>query len=56
MNPATLRIVGIVFLVAAAGVAVLNLQRVAGLGAFWLPTVLIILGLACILRARRRRL
>ena len=56
MNPSTLRIIGIVCLVAAAFVAVLNLKRVAGPGAFTMPSVLIVLGLACILRARKRRL
>jgi hypothetical protein len=40
MTPSTLRIVGVVFLVAAAVVAVLNLRRVADLGAFALPSVL----------------
>ena len=56
MSPAALRFVGIVFLLAAVAVAVLNLRRVAGLGAVTLPSVLVVLGLACVLRARRRRL
>jgi hypothetical protein len=56
VTPSTLRIVGIVFLVAAAVVAVLNLRRVADLGAVALPSALTVLGLAFILRARRRRL
>ena len=56
MSPAALRVIGIVFLLAAAAVAVLNLRRVAGLGAVALPSVLVVLGVACILRARRRRL
>ena len=56
MSPATLRIIGIVFMVMAALVAVLNLKRVADLGAFFLPSMLIVIGLAFILRARNRRL
>jgi hypothetical protein len=56
VNPSTLRIIGIVFLILAAAVAVLNLRRVADLGAVALPSVLTIVGLAFILRARKRRL
>ena len=56
MSPSKLRIVGIIFLVAAAVVAVMNLRSVADLGAFALPTVLGIVGTAFILRARKRRL
>jgi hypothetical protein len=56
MTPATLRIIGIIFLVAAVVVAVLNLKRVADLGAFMLPSFLLITGMAFMLRARRRRL
>ncbi len=56
MSPSTLRIVGIILLAAAAAVAVLNLKRVADLGAFALPTVLLVIGLGCVLRARKRRL
>jgi hypothetical protein len=51
-----MRVVGIVFLVAAAVVAVLNLRRVYGLGAVAVPSVLTVVGLAFILRARKRRL
>lgn len=56
MSPSTLRLIGIVFLVAAAVVAVLNLRRVADLGAFALPSVLMVLGLAFVARSRKRRL
>ena len=56
MGPQTLRVIGIVFLILAVAVAVLNLRRVANLNAFYLPPLLIILGAACLLRARRRRL
>ena len=56
MSPSTLRVVGVIFLAAAAVVAVLNLRRGADLGAVALPTVLLVAGLACVLRARKRRL
>ena len=56
MSPSALRVIGIVFLLAAAALAVLNLRRVAGLGAAALPSALVLIGMACILRARRRRL
>lgn len=56
MSPGILRIIGIVFMFLAAMVAVLNLRRVANLGAFFLPAILIVLGAAFLLRARNRRL
>lgn len=56
MTPATMRISGITFLTAAAVVSILNLRRVANLGAFWLIFPLLIIGIAFILRARKRRL
>jgi hypothetical protein len=54
MSPTALRLIGIVLLVAAAVLAVLNLKRVANLGTFWLAPPLMILGLVCVTRARRR--
>lgn len=56
MTPTTLRIIGIVFLIAAVVMAVLNLMRAVSLGAVFLPSVLFIIGMAFILRARNRRL
>ena len=56
MTPQTMRIIGIVFMVMAAIVAILNLKRVADLGAFFIPAILIIIGAGFILRARNRRL
>jgi hypothetical protein len=56
MSPKVLRIIGIVFMLLAVVVAVLNLRRVANLGAFYLPALLIVLGVAFIVRARNRRL
>lgn len=56
MSAKTMRIVGIMFMVLAAVVAVLNLRRVADLGAFYLPALLIFLGAACFVGAKNRRL
>ena len=54
MPPKTLRLIGFIFIVAAAVVAVLNLNRVAGLGLRWLPPILIALGAVFMIRARRQ--
>ncbi len=56
MSPKTMRVIGIVFLVVAAVLSVLNLQRVANAGTFWLAPPLMIIGLAFVVRARRARL
>lgn len=56
MSTGVLRAIGVVFMILAAIMAVLNLRRVANLGAFYLPAILIVLGAAFILRARNRRL
>ena len=55
MSPKTLRVLGILLLVAAAIVAVLNLKRVANLGMVWLSPPLLIVGLALVAIAARRR-
>lgn len=47
MTPNILRLLGILFMVGAAVVAVLNLHRVANLGLPWLVFLLIAFGLAC---------
>jgi hypothetical protein len=54
LSPTTLRVIGILFLVAAAVVAVLNLKRVANLGMMWLSPPLLIFGLALVAIAARR--
>ena len=54
MSPATLRGIGIGFLVAAVVIALLNLKRVANLGMLWLNAPLLVIGVALILLARRR--
>ena len=47
MTPNILRLLGILFMVAAAVVAVLNLHRVANLGLPWVTFLLTAIGLAC---------
>lgn len=54
MSPKTLALIGILFLVAAAVVAVLNLKRVADLGMVWLSPVLLIFGAALMAISRRQ--
>lgn len=56
MSAKHLRLIGCAFMLLAAVVAVLNLRRVANLGAFYLPALLIVLGAAFIIRAKNRRL
>ncbi|HEV2827788.1 MAG TPA: hypothetical protein VGW76_09290 [Pyrinomonadaceae bacterium] len=55
MSPTTLRVIGFLFLVAAAVVAVLNLKRVANLGMMWLSPPLLIVGLAFVTLAARKK-
>jgi hypothetical protein len=47
VTPSILRLLGILFMIAAAVVAVLNLHRVANLGLPWLTFLLFAFGLAC---------
>ena len=55
MNPALLRLIGILLLVAAAATAILNLHRVADLGMPWLAPLLLVLGMAFVVFAKRRQ-
>lgn len=55
LSATTLRVIGILFLVAAAVVAVLNLKRVANLGMVWLSPPLLIVGMALVVLAARRK-
>lgn len=55
MSKSIRRLLGLLFLMAAAAVAVLNLKRVAGLGIVWLVPVLLIIGLGLIASSKRRR-
>lgn len=54
MSASLLRTIGILFLVSAAVVAVLNLKRVANLGLVWLSPVLLVIGIALVVNARKR--
>jgi len=48
VTPNIVRLLGILLMIAAAVVAVLNLHRVANLGLPWLTFLLFAFGLACI--------
>jgi len=55
MNPALLRLIGILLIVAAVAAAILNLHRVADLGMPWLAPLLLVLGAAFVVFAKRRQ-
>jgi len=55
MNPALLRLIGILLLVAAIVAAILNLHRVADLRMPWLAPFLLILGIALVAVAKKRQ-
>ena len=53
LSATTLRLIGILFLVSAACVAILNLKRVANLGMLWLSPMLLIIGMGLVIWSRR---
>jgi len=55
LSSKTLRLIGILFLVTAAVLAVLNLKRVADLGTLWISMPLLIIGIALVAIARKRK-
>ena len=55
MNPAVLRLIGILLLVAAVVTAILNLHRVADIRMPWLAPLLLVCGVALVIAARRRQ-
>ena len=56
MNPALLlRLIGILLIVGAVAAAILNLHRVADLGMPWLAPLLLVLGAAFVVFAKRRQ-
>ena len=55
MSFKTLQIIGIVFLIASAVLAVLNLKVVADLGTLWVATPFLIIGIALIAISRNRK-
>ena len=54
MSASLLRTLGILFLIAAAVVAVMNLKRVANLGLFWVSPILLVIGIAFVVNSRKR--
>ncbi len=55
MTRANMRLIGIIFMLAAAILLVLNLKRVADLGSRWIALPLFIIGVAFIARSKRAR-
>ena len=55
MNPALLRLIGLLLIVAAVAAAILNLHRVADLGMPWLAPLLLVLGAAFVVFAKKRQ-
>ena len=55
MNPSTIRLIGIVLLITAAVVAILNLHRVADLRMPWLAPLVMVWGVVFVIIARRRK-
>jgi hypothetical protein len=55
MDPSIIRFVGIALVIGAAVVAILNLHRVADLRMPWLAPALMVLGIAFVALARRRK-
>jgi hypothetical protein len=53
MNPALLRVIGFLLLVAAVAAAILNLHRVADLRMPWLAPLLLVLGAAFVIFAKK---
>jgi hypothetical protein len=56
MSPKAMRLAGILFVVAAAVLMILNLKRVANLGSYWTAIPLFIIGIALIARSRKAML
>jgi len=55
MTARLLRLIGILLIVAAVAAAILNLHRVADLGMPWLAPLLLVLGAAFVVFAKRRQ-
>ena len=56
MTPKAMRIVGIIFIIAAVVLMILNLKRVADLGTYWTGIPLFVIGIALLAGSRRARL
>jgi hypothetical protein len=55
LSASALRVIGFLFLVAAAVLAILNLKRVANLGMPWISPPLMIIGIAFVAMAARKK-
>jgi hypothetical protein len=55
MSAANERILGIIFMVSAAVLMILNLKRFANTGTYWVALPLFIIGLVLVARSRRPR-
>ena len=53
MTPSTMRLIGILFMIAAVVLMVLNLKRVADLGTFWVGLPLFVIGIAFLARSKK---
>ena len=56
MTPLVMRLIGIIFMLAAASLLILNLERGANPWTFWPALPLFVIGLALVARARKARL
>ncbi len=55
MSSTTVRIAGIIFLVASAVLMILNLKRVADLGTYFVALPLFLIGIVLVARSRKRK-
>jgi hypothetical protein len=55
MTPGTRRVIGILLMLSAVVLLILNLRRVANLGTYWVAMPLFIIGLVLVATARRGR-
>jgi hypothetical protein len=53
MTPSTMRLIAILFMLAAVILMVLSLKRVADLGTFWVGLPLFVIGLAFLARSKK---
>lgn len=53
MSPAATRLIGILFILSALVLLILNLRRVADAKTFWVAIPLLVIGLALVARSKR---
>lgn len=53
MTPSTMRLIGILFMLGALILMILNLKRVADLGTFWIGLPLFVIGIALLARSKK---